>query len=634
MATVEPPQQQTWTKDTAKTRYSLVSSSTTHEDESPSAASAPESIKREPLEIQSIARNRPRKYIKLIICSITITLIVAPWIKMTRTVAKHGKDEPNPPALPESMVLIYPPNNEHERQALQSKLDTYSDPILYWEEFINSSFTSTALRNHPEFTHTSLNHFSPERTALLVMAGTYNLDVEIGYYTSLYGLGTHPTHVTFTGIKGPHVPALDKFTDRPPHGSGLNTFWRSVENIATKPREGMTWAVSQAAPLRRMHIMGDLNLFDADAWLSGGLGGNLLVEGRVNFGSQQQWIMRNARFEKGAVGGAWSLVFVGCSGGVPDATISLSEPGPAVSVEEYPRVRMEKPYIVAKERIPQPQQTADRLNAYEFELRVPKVMFGNDAIGPHFEEDNDEIRDFRKVKLGIPSTNLDSAKAAIENHSALQKALDQGKDLVLSPGIYPLSSSLEVKHSNQVILGLGYATLLAPTNSEPCIYIHPKVPGVRIAGVMLEASVLNEEGRAKNSSLLQWGDDAVVDHGDAANPGLLSDVFARVGGSSLDRTVSTDTMIIIHSGNIIGDNLWLWRAGKSSSIVYLKIKAMLTDFNLTFLADHVALHPGEKANFPQISPLYRQTVLGECKVKTGLVVNGANVTIVSTHSLR
>lgn len=39
-------------------------------------------------------------------------------------------------------------------------------------------------------------------------------------------------------------------------------------------------------------------------------------------------------------------------------------------------------------------------------------------------------------------------------------------------------------------------------------------------------------------------------------------MFARVGGSSFDRNVSTETMIVLHSGNIVGDNIWLWRAGE------------------------------------------------------------------------
>lgn len=337
-------------------------------------------------------------------------------------------------------------------------------------------------------------------------------------YTSLYGLGIHPDNVTFTGEKGPFCPALDKFTDRPPHGSGLNSFWRSVENIATKPKNGMTWAVSQAAPLRRVHVHADLNLFDSDSWVSGGFTGNLLVEGNVNFGGQQQWISRNVQMKQ-VSGGAWSLVLVGCTGNIPAGTDSAETEGPAVSVEEEPRVRLEKPYIVLKVQSAKPE--TNRID-YEFELRIPLVKHNKDTTGAQFDPINEVARDFQRVKLLIPSTESDAIKAAIENHSTIRNALNHGKDVVLSPGIYPLSSALEVKHPNQVILGLGYATLVAPTNGMPCIHVHSKTSGVRIAGIMLEASVLKDQDRKKCTCLLEWGEDGVLDNGDASDPGLLS----------------------------------------------------------------------------------------------------------------
>lgn len=52
----------------------------------------------------------------------------------------------------------------------------------------------------------------------------------------------------------------------------------------------------------------------------------------------------------------------------------------------------------------------------------------------------------------------------------------------------------------------------------------------------------------------------LADTGNASNPGVLSDIFCRVGGSNLDREVSTDVMVRIHSDYVLGDNLWLWRA--------------------------------------------------------------------------
>eukprot|EP00525_Craspedostauros_australis_P012726 CAMPEP_0198124274 /NCGR_PEP_ID=MMETSP1442-20131203/39572_1 /TAXON_ID= /ORGANISM="Craspedostauros australis, Strain CCMP3328" /LENGTH=185 /DNA_ID=CAMNT_0043783651 /DNA_START=1 /DNA_END=555 /DNA_ORIENTATION=+ len=59
----------------------------------------------------------------------------------------------------------------------------------------------------------------------------------------------------------------------------------------------------------------------------------------------------------------------------------------------------------------------------------------------------------------------------------------------------------------------------------------------------------------------------------------------------------------LHSGNVVGDNIWLWRA------------------------DHSALAAGERANYPNISPVFWQNEATEARVRTGLEVNGDDVTI-------
>lgn len=495
-----------------------------------------------------------------------------------------GNDEPNPPTLPESMILFYPPKNNQDIEHIQTTLNSYSDPTMTWEEYSKSDDKEDR-KGRPDFTYTTANHFSTQRTALLFAPGIYpNLDFEVGYYTSILGLGQSPTDVQFTDCnKGPHVPALEKFKHRAPNGSGLDTFWRSIENIATDAREGMQWVVSQAAPLRRVHLRTDLNLCDGDAYVSGGVVANAIVDGKVNFGGQQQWLMRNVELKGGGENGAWSLVFVGCSGNVPNENNGLQS-GPSISVENKPTIRVEKPYITLK------TSGAIHEEHYQFELRVPSVTYGNDAIGPQFVDTHEEVRNFTRVYLAVPSNTTN--KAAEENYAALQNALDEGKDLVLSPGIYSLANSLKVKHPNQVILGLGYATLSAPDDGSPCIHVLSQVPGVRIAGVMLEASVLKGVSKGKITSLLEWGEQWSNDPGDETNPGVLSDVFARVGG--LMRDVSTDVMIRLHSGNIYGDNLWLWRA------------------------DHTQLQPNEVSNFPGFD--FWQTVKEESVVETSLVV--------------
>jgi len=60
--------------------------------------------------------------------------------------------------------------------------------------------------------------------------------------------------------------------------------------------------------------------------------------------------------------------------------------------------------------------------------------------------------------------------------------------------------------------------------------------------------------------MLSWG--TVGYAGNTTNPGILSDVFARVGGANNvnQYQVKTNIILQINSGNVVIDNTWLWRA--------------------------------------------------------------------------
>jgi hypothetical protein len=62
---------------------------------------------------------------------------------------------------------------------------------------------------------------------------------------------------------------------------------------------------------------------------------------------------------------------------------------------------------------------------------------------------------------------------------------------------------------------------LISSNGEPCIEVS-NVDGVKVSGLLLQAGSKNSE------SLLKWGDGTYK--GSAENPGVIHDVFARVGG--------------------------------------------------------------------------------------------------------
>ena len=164
------------------------------------------------------------------------------------------------------------------------------------------------------------NQFGTQRYALLFKPGTYGtaqhpLNFQVGYYTSVAGLGREPGDVIINGS----IYVRNQCT-----ATGciaLNNFWRSLSNLTinvTTPNfgcyTGEFWAVSQAAPMRRVHVNG----FDhADGLLhrpvvrERRLHRRLAVRRRhVVNGSQQQWVTRNSTLD-GWTNGVWNQVFSG-----------------------------------------------------------------------------------------------------------------------------------------------------------------------------------------------------------------------------------------------------------------------------------------------------------------------------------
>src|SRR4030042_43591 len=102
---------------------------------------------------------------------------------------------------------------------------------------------------------------------------------------SSLGLGESPEDVVITGAVRSNTRGK----------SVLVNFWRGVENLTIVPTTADTtviWGVSQAAPMRRVYIKGNMNLFDI-GYASGGFLADSKIEGRVSSGPQQKWFKRN-----------------------------------------------------------------------------------------------------------------------------------------------------------------------------------------------------------------------------------------------------------------------------------------------------------------------------------------------------
>jgi len=138
--------------------------------------------------------------------------------------------------LPASVVIVAEDTVEHARERLHAALRTNSGPNCRGQ-------------------------FSPHRFAFLFLPGEYALDLEVGFYMQVAGLGRAPEQVTFINQQGRglHVRNCGPEPPGPPHqgrpGVGgyadvgaLDNFWRSAENLRVNGT--LLWAASQAAPLR------------------------------------------------------------------------------------------------------------------------------------------------------------------------------------------------------------------------------------------------------------------------------------------------------------------------------------------------------------------------------------------------
>jgi len=191
------------------------------------------------------------------------------------------------------------------------------------------------------------------RYSLLFKPGVYGsvtepLIVQVGYYTEVAGLGLSPTDVTING----HVDVYNRCfgEDGGAPCFALNNFWRSMSNLTIQVTgldgcraSGNFWAVSQAAPMRRVNVTGgNLTLMDyctaGPQYASGGF----IADSRTDFvinGSQQQFLVRDS-----SVGGwsnaVWNQVFAGVQGAPAQ---SFPDP-PYTTLAQNPASR-EKPYL-------------------------------------------------------------------------------------------------------------------------------------------------------------------------------------------------------------------------------------------------------------------------------------------------
>ena len=402
------------------------------------------------------------------------------------------------------------------------------------------------------------NEMGTARYALLFEPGTYGsqnnpLDIPVGYYTEVDGLGQDPSAVVING----GVTAIGK------NGSGaLDTFWRSVSNLTihvVATADGChtgneMWAVSQAAPMRRVDVK-DFTTFmpycENPNFASGGFVSDSRLEGGALNGSQQQFYVRNSDLGAGWSNYVWNQVF---SGDIAAPAQDFGNGDAYTTLAQTP-VSREKPYLYI-----------DGSGAWN--VFVPSAQ--TNSVGPTWANGH-------TAGTSIPLSRFFVATPS-DSVSTINAALSRGLNLLLTPGVYNVDSPIKVKRADTVVAGLGMATLTASNGNS--VLTTADVTGIDISGLIVDAGPVN------SPVLMQIGSkngNNGVPHNQASDPTALQDVFFRVGGPHVGKaTVALE----VNRDDTILDDLWIWRAdhGVAGSVGWTVNTA---DTGLVVNGDHV-----------------------------------------------
>jgi len=399
------------------------------------------------------------------------------------------------------------------------------------------------------------NEFGPQRYAMLFAPGTYGspahpLNFQVGYYTTVAGLGLLPNDVTING-------SVDVYNQCTSTGfcTALNNFWRSLSNLTLNVvklnagcRSNEFWAVSQAAPLRRVQVNGTTTLMDyctGPSFASGGFIADSAMQTVIN-GSQQQWFTRNSRVTTWT-NAVWNQTFSGVIGAPPQ-----SFPTPPYTTLPTSPTSREAPFLY--------QDSTGKYNVF-----VPAVQ--HNSVGPTWTTGS-------TPGTSIPLSRFYIARPG-QSAGAINRQLASGKNLLLTPGIYHLSQPIRVSRHDTVILGIGFPTLV-PTDGNLAISVRTDV-GVLVSGMIIDAGPRNSPvllqmgaGKGREDDDANAGDEGDNgDHGDSIrlnptnDPNAITDVFFRIGGATPGRATLS---LLINSNYTVLDDVWAWRADHGNGV--------------------------------------------------------------------
>ncbi|MFD4507634.1 coagulation factor 5/8 type domain-containing protein [Streptomyces sp. NPDC058457] len=370
------------------------------------------------------------------------------------------------------------------------------------------------------------------------------VNAQVGYYTSIAGLGSSPKDVVINGALHVEPQTAPRVGD-----IALTNFWRSLGDLTINPIQRpvgsdaasarpqgledphtMRWAVSQATPLRRVNIEGNLDLngrygaFGFGSYLADSRVGGTVISGDGLTGrAQAQWYTRDSRIG-GWNGTGVNLVFSGVQG----APAGDFDPAGTTTLSRTPLSR-QAPFLF--------------LDHNRYTVFAPYARTA--TAGANWSTAQNAGR-------RIPIDRFYIARPT-DTAETINRALASGRNLLLTPGVYSLDAPIRVSRPNTVVMGLGYATL-TPTSGTAALEIGD-VDGVVVSGVTVDA------GPVRSNVLVRVGTPGGHGRhgghsGHAADPTTFHDLSVRVGGP---RPGLATTSVEVNSDHVLLDNTWLWR---------------------------------------------------------------------------
>ena len=403
------------------------------------------------------------------------------------------------------------------------------------------------------------NQFGPQRYSIFFEPGTYGsatdpLDFQVGFYTQVAGLGAQPGDVVINGAINVFNQCVDGSCQ------GTDNFWRSLSNLTLNthlpsspptyvPNPGDPggpyclnandiWAVSQAAPVRRVIVNGNLSLQDYCG--TGDVSGGFMADDEFNGGvvinaGQQQFIARNSNIDNWT-NAVWNQVFLG-DNGAPATNFGVKG-GQYTNVATTP-ISEEAPFLYTDAR-------------GAMRVFVPAVR--HNSTGPSYASGPEAGRSLPISRFLVASPNTPE--------SAINAALAHGSNLILTPGVYDLASPIRVERPDTIVLGLGFATLI-PQNGTAAM-VTADVPGIKLSGMIIDAGPQNSPALLVLGSQNRGnGDSQGGGSSNPADPTLAQDVFFRVGGAEPGKAT---TALIVNNDNTILDDIWAWRADHGAGV--------------------------------------------------------------------